>query len=266
MGMGNLEFLLMVTCTILIAAAGYTINDYFDIETDLINKPQKLYIRYNITSGTVLAYAIILSLIALTFSIWLSVNLKSWVAGGLLCSALIVVWWYAFLLKKSLLWGNLAVSCMTAGIIAMAWIIENDSTKIPTEVSQLITKIVIAVCVFAFLLSLLREIIKDTEDIEGDRLIQCRSLPIVKGITFTKYMTYSISILVVILIMVAQYNLLEFSKPITVIWLACFVQIPIIIFILMVIKAKTKNDYHLLSRMLKWIMLGGLSTLIAGQF
>lgn len=265
-GMDTLSFLLMVTSTILIAAAGYIVNDYFDIETDRINKPGKQSIDSRITPGTLLATSLLFSVIALILAIRLTLNLKIWIAEALLITALVVAWWYAVLLKKSLLWGNIAVSCMSAGTIAMAWIVESEASKSPAEASEHITRIIIAVSVFALLLSLLREIIKDIEDMEGDKLIKCRSLPIVKGIAFTKSALYIIAVITLILILVTQYLLLQSNKFTAAGWLLCFVQIPLIIFIRNLVKAKIKSDYHTLSTLLKWIMLGGLCTLVAGQF
>lgn len=266
LGMSKFDFFLMVVSTILIAAAGYMINDVFDIETDQINKPEKQYINRIITNRTAFICSLLLSLTALGLSIWLTVHLKIWIAAALLITALIVAWWYAVFLKKSLLWGNLAVSCMSAGTIAMAWIIENQSAQIPSEAALVITKIIISISIFAFLLSLMREIIKDMEDIEGDKLIKCRSLPIVKGISFTKFILYTISTFTLLLIVIIQFSLTDLSKLMAALWLFGFVEIPVLIFIRQLASARTKTNYHQLSLLLKWIMLGGLCTLIAGQF
>jgi len=265
-GMGSLHYLLMITATILIAAAGYISNDYFDVATDRINKPGKQYVNIKIPAGSVLSMALVLSLLAIILAIALSISIKSSLPALLLLFALAVAWWYAMKLKKSLMWGNIAVACMSAGTIAMAWLIENQYSHIGDEPSRIITGIITAITVFAFLLSLLREIIKDLEDIEGDKLINCRSLPIVKGIPFTKTIVLMLSEITLILLLISQLYLLEFSKYAAALWVLIGVEIPLILFLVKLKKADEKFDFHKLSQILKWIMLGGMGTIVAGQF
>lgn len=264
--MGNLQFSVMVFTTMLIAAAGYISNDYFDIVTDRVNKPHKIYIGNQISAGTTFAIAVLLSLLAISLAIWLSMNLKSWLPALMLCTALFVALWYASALKKSFIWGNVAVSCMSAGTIAMAWIIEKQISRIHGEPSDTITNIVIGISVFAFLLSMMREIVKDLEDMEGDRLINCRSLPLVKGLGKTKQILIVFSLLTIGLLIASQTYLIQYSRLSAVLWLAIVVEIPLVFFILKLRTASLKNEFRKLSMLLKWIMVGGIGTLIAGQF
>jgi 4-hydroxybenzoate polyprenyltransferase len=265
-GMGSLQYLLMITATILIAAAGYISNDYFDVVTDRINKPEKQYIGKQISPGSTLATALLLSFVAIILSTWLTLVIRSWMPAILLLVALVVVWWYAIRLKKSYLWGNIAVACMSAGTVAMAWILEMQCLQIPPETSGVITRIVASISIFAFLLTLLREILKDVEDIEGDRLIQCNSLPIVKGISFTKSTLFVITAITIILLVITQINLFQYHKFISVLWLLICVEIPLIWFVIALNKSQIKTEYHKLSTLLKLIMLTGILTLVAGQF
>ncbi len=265
-GMGTIHFIIMIVSTVLIAAAGYISNDYFDVVSDRVNKPGKQYIGKQITPGLALATSLLFSLAALILALWLSVAIKSWLPAVLLIVALAVVWWYAIHLKKSLLWGNLAVSCMSAGTIAMAWLIERQGSRIPPETSGIITLIITAISIFAFLLSLLREILKDIEDVEGDKLIKCRSLPIIKGIPYTKTILLSLSFITLVLLLIAQVYLFQNERVVASIWLLIFVVFPLIWFAISLKKSETKTDYHKLSSLLKWIMLGGILTMVAGQF
>jgi len=265
-GMGSLQYLLMITATILIAAAGYISNDYFDVATDRINKPGKQYIGIKIAPASALAMALVLSLFAIIFAIALAISVQNLLPAALLLLALAVAWWYAIRLKKSLVLGNIAVACMSAGTIAMAWLIEDQYSHIGDEPFRIITGIITAITFFAFILSLMREIVKDLEDIEGDKLISCRSLPIVKGISYTKTLVLLLSAITLILMLIAQFYLLEFLKYPAAIWLLISGEIPVILFMLKLKKADKKQDFHNLSRMLKWIMLGGMGTIVAGQF
>jgi len=264
--MASMYYMLMITVTILIAVAGYISNDYFDVVTDSVNKPHKQYIGLQITARSALAAAFLSSLLASVLGIWLSVLMRSWLPGILFLLALTVAWWYALQLKKSFIWGNIAVAGMSAGTIAMAWLVENQASQVADKPFRIITGIVTAISIFAFLLSLLREIVKDMEDMEGDRLIHCKSIPIVKGIPFTKTLLLILAVITFILLIIAQIYLVQFSRFIAVGWLLIFVEFPLMYFIKSLKSAKIKADYHKLSTLLKWIMLGGLGSIIAGQF
>ena len=264
--MGGLPFIIMVSATMIIAAAGYVSNDYFDVLTDRVNKPKKQYIGTLISPGEALTTAILLSIVAIALSLWLSWNITSWLPVSILLLALTVAWWYAIRLKKSFLWGNIAVACMSAGTIAMAWLIEKQYSLVPDEPAEIITSIIVAVSIFAFILSLLREIVKDIEDSEGDKLINCRSLPIVLGIPFTKKILFSGVAATLVLLGIAQFYLLEKDLLVAVIWLFVSVEIPLFYFTYSLRKAQVKTDFHILSSLLKWIMVGGIGSIVAGQF
>jgi 4-hydroxybenzoate polyprenyltransferase len=264
--MTDQQFLIMVIATMIIAAAGYIANDYFDVVTDRINKPAKQFIGNQISPGSALASAILLSIVAISLSIWLSIKLESVVAASLLILALLVTWWYAIRLKKSFLWGNVAVASLSAGTIAMAWLVEKQTAVILVEPSGIITRIILAISTFAFLLSMLREIIKDIEDIEGDKLTGCKSLPVIKGISVTKNTLFVFSGITFALLLITQLFLVQYSKYISTFWLFAFVEIPLIIFITSLVKAESKSEFHRLSSLLKWIMVGGILSIVAGQF
>ena len=265
-GMSSLNFIILIVATVIIAAAGYISNDYFDVITDRVNKPEKQYIGRQITPGSALSTAVLLSLISALISLWLTWKIKSGLPATLLLLALIVVWWYAIRLKKSFILGNMAVACMSAGTIAMAWIIEKQCVTIPSEPSRIITLIITAISIFAFMLSLLREIIKDIEDIEGDKMIGCKSMPIIQGISFTKNIVLLITALTFVLLIISQVYLFQFQRYVALIWLLIFVEIPIIWFAFKLKNSHLKADFHKLSSLVKWIMLGGILTMVAGQF
>ena len=265
-GMGEPEYMVMVIITMCIAAAGYIINDYFDVATDRVNKPKQQIIGKLITTGQARTTAFLFSLLAIFSAAGLSIVMQNWLPASLLILALAVAWWYAVHLKKTFLWGNIAVSCMSAGTLAMAWLIERQNSTINAEGSGIITNIVTAISIFAFLLSLMREIVKDIEDMEGDKMIRCQSLPLVKGVRFTKTMLFILALITFILLVVTQIYLLQFSRFFAVMWLAAAVEIPLVLFLIKLKKAEIKTDFHFLSSMLKWIMVGGIGSVVAGQF
>ncbi len=264
--MGNMPYLLMITSTILIAIAGYLSNDYFDVIADKVNKPEKQYIGVHISAGFTFAIALLSSMLGIVLAVWLAFQVQNLFPAVLLFIALAVAWWYAIKLKKSLILGNIAVAGMSAGTIAMAWLFEYQYSRVADEPFQIITYIILAISIFAFMLSLLREIIKDIEDMEGDRLINCKSLPILKGVPFTKRITDILTAATILLLIIAQIYLVQYSRIIAAIWLLFCVEIPLIYFLRMLNEAKIKADYHKMSTLLKWIMLAGIGTILTGQF
>jgi 4-hydroxybenzoate polyprenyltransferase len=264
--MGGPEYSLLIIATMLIAAAGYIANDYFDVFTDRINKPRKQYIGILIKPGSAFTSAVMLSILAVAIAAWLSLSKQSWLMPGMLIVALMVVWWYASMLKRSLLWGNIAVSCMSAGTIVMAWVAEMEYSILPAEASALISKVIMAVSIFAFLLSLLREIVKDIEDMEGDLVIKCRSLPIVKGLPFTKKVLLALALITILLLITIQICLIQQQMIIAVAWLLITVELPLVYFMSKLKKLQSKDEFHSMSRLLKLIMIGGIVSLVAGQY
>jgi 4-hydroxybenzoate polyprenyltransferase len=114
---------------------------------------------------------------------------------------------------------------------------------------------------FAFLLSFIREIIKDIEDQDGDRMFGCQTLPIVKGIQVTRSVIFLVSTTLFILLFFCQLWLWNDPfKPVA-IWLTAVVEIPAVVFLYRLKKAEKKEDYHFLSSLVKWIMVGGIASM-----
>lgn len=265
-GLNYIQFSVMVTSTVLIAAAGYISNDYFDIQADLVNKPQKQYINRGMSAGKALAIAVLFSLFSILLSIWLSFTMHSMLPMLMLNTALIVSWWYAASLKRSMVWGNIAVSCLTAGTIVMAWIFEATCIQLPLQGSNYITLIVGAVSLFALLLTFIREVVKDMEDVEGDKVIGCKSLPIIKGSRYTKTVVYIVSFITIVLLASTQVLLLKQGFRVTTLYLMLFVELPIVWFMIKLRTTNNKAGFHYLSTSLKLIMLAGIFAVVVAQF
>jgi len=264
--MDEISFALMVTVTMLIAVAGYLINDHYDREIDKINRPGRPSVSGSLPAASLPAMASLFSIASLAGMILLSIRMSSVIPALVLCTALITVWWYAMHLKKSLLWGNLAVAFMSSLTLGMAWLFEWMLMVRAATVSvdlNAISLIAFGITVFAFLLSLIREIIKDLEDLEGDRMFGCRSIPIVKGIRFTIRLVVILSMILFILLLVSQIYLIRHGMPVVAWWLAFAVEIPSGFFLYYLLHATARQDYHRLSSLLKWIMVGGIASMAA---
>jgi 4-hydroxybenzoate polyprenyltransferase len=186
-------------CTV--AASGYVINDIFDVETDKINKPEKQIIGVLMpVSYANWLYA------ALLIDALLVAWLFEWISGkfGLLIIVLLtqfLLYLYAKYLKRVLFVGNLLVAALTAlPYLIFIYIF---------EISGFHFKVITLFACFAFILNLIREVVKDWQDINGDMAIQAKTIPIVFGIKSTKNLIFYLLILSLILHVLAPVFLLD---------------------------------------------------------
>jgi 4-hydroxybenzoate polyprenyltransferase len=166
-------------------------------------------------------------------------------------------------LKRKFLIGNIIISFIVFLSIFIIVIFDIVPATNPyNKITQLqVTKLVLYISGFAFFLTLLREIIKDFEDRLGDQQINSKTLPIVLGESNSKKIIVILGTFSIVAIDYFAFSL-YFGNMYAAIYIALFVGLPLLYFLLKVKKAKTKNDYHRLSTLLKIIMLlGVLSTL-----
>lgn len=262
------DFLLLSFSISITAVIGYMCNDYYDYEIDLINKPAKVYINKTISRKQVLSILKLLNGLALLAFVLFAYRTNAHLPFVLLIVALAVVWWYASRLKKSFLWGNIAVACMSAFTIPLYFIAEGVVNQQPVNLSNSvpiqnpILWIMIAFTSFAFFLSLIREIVKDLEDVEGDKKMNCNTLPIKNGSKQAKRFVILLSILIVMLLLYTIAVLYRYSFTLSYIWLTVVVLTPFLFFIGKLRRSELKHEYHSLSNLLKIIMLGGILTIL----
>jgi 4-hydroxybenzoate polyprenyltransferase len=264
-GLDSFAFGLTVITTMLIAAGGYTLNDCYDIEIDRINHPGRQVIGKTISRRVGLQIAIILFVLALVTGLVVSNLIRSVIPVLVFLVAIIVAWGYAVRLKRAFIWGNVAVACMTACTIGMIWLFELLATglsDIDGAGVGIISRVVFATMLFGGLLNLLREIVKDVEDIKGDSAQLCRSLPVVAGINVAKWVVFTISLITFALLILSQVWLCTQKLHYVSLWLIVGVELPILWFIWLLNRAKQEIDFHLLSSLLKWIMIGGMLALV----
>ncbi|PLK45768.1 geranylgeranylglycerol-phosphate geranylgeranyltransferase [Emticicia sp. TH156] len=238
----ELKHFLLVFATVCIAAAGYIINDYFDIKIDLVNKPREVIIGKIIRRRRAILSHQILNFIGIAIGLFL--GLKVFLINVFAVSAL---WFYSERFKRQAFIGNFLVAFLTAfSLIVLA---------VYYKQNEMLVNIY---ALFAFSISLIREIIKDMEDIRGDARYGCRTLPIIWGIRRTKILLYIFIVgFVSILFFMAyslhnQYLIMIFSGS-------------IIVFTWLINKlywADRKKDFTLLSRICKIIMMGGIASMI----
>ena len=228
------------------AASGNVINDYFDIEIDKISHPDRPLAAGKIMPSYAIKFYSILVLVALTFSFTLNIQLFV-----ITFSALAILFLYSIYLKKIPLVGNITVALLTALAFFFGGIAVNNAEA------------AIVPAVFAFLINLIRELVKDIEDIEGDKLNSVITFPIRFGMSTTKYL---IAILILVLIGFTFYPFINQSYKIEYFVLVMLIVNPLLIFVLKkLFVGGDKENYHQISSLLKLNMIFGLIAIYLGK-
>lgn len=225
--------------TIILAAAGYIINDYYDVKIDLINKPERVVVGRGVSRR----YAILLHSLLSATGILLGLILN-WKIGAVNFFSVFMLWWYSNMLKRLPFVGNFVVAFLTAGSIAIPWLLYPFAGK---------TNILIYT-LFAFFTTLVREIIKDMEDLKGDNTFGCKTLPIVWGLRKTKNLIYFLTILFVVSVFLID----ALVEPLPMSYFSIFLFAPVAWLMIRLVRADTKKDFYKLSQLCKLIMVLGI--------
>ncbi|MGY8988013.1 MAG: geranylgeranylglycerol-phosphate geranylgeranyltransferase [Flavobacteriales bacterium] len=251
---GNVQFYLLAIITFLITAAGYIINDIFDVKSDLINKKDKVIIRNHISSRHAMLWYYLFNLIAILLSVYLVCLVNNYYLLLIFLSTIYVLWWYSKRYKHILLFGNLTVSILTSLYIYNVFLFSDYSSISFNKERFYIT---ITFVFFSFFLTLSREIIKDLEDIEGDKLMNSKNIAFTLSLNKTKW-------IVSILLLIVLYPLIEWfleifeDNNLIILIYSINLFLLIIYTIYKVVKSNKKQDFSKISQLLKFIMILGI--------
>ena len=263
---------LLVTASVLIAAAGYIINDYFDINIDEVNKPNKNVVDQVISRRWAMLLHFIFSGIGLLISFYLSWKTHHWyiVITNFICIGLL--FGYSVSLKRKLLSGNILISLLTAWVILILTTSEafylyfTNTDQLVLDAHSKIIRIGNLYAGFAFVSSLIREAIKDMEDREGDARYGCRTMPIVWGLNTAKvYVAVWLVVLIAILVIV-QFYVLQFRWWMPVTYSIVLIIAPLVYIFYKLFSANSQADFHHLSGWIKAVMLTGILSMIFFYF
>ena len=267
---GNLQFFLLVLSTVFIAGAGYIINDYFDTRTDMINKPARVVVGVEVGRRQAMILHAMLNIIGIGIGIYLAFYIKLPALSLVFMIATGLLWFYSTTYKRQFLVGNLSVSFLTGLVPLMVVLFEipllnrayGEQMLLHNASFNYIFAWVSGFSFFAFLSTLIRELIKDGEDFEGDSAYGMKTVPIVLGSGWTKLIVVGLIVLTLALLIFVLLRFILFSvDPADYFSLAYFLVMLILPFVLlavMVIRAGDKSDYHRASTMIKLIMLFGI--------
>ncbi|PRY91947.1 4-hydroxybenzoate polyprenyltransferase [Marinilabilia salmonicolor] len=271
--LSHLRFGLLVLATVLLAASGYVINNYFDVSIDRINKPDNVVVGRQVPRRTALLLHVIFTFTGVFIGLFLAyiTRKENYALMFILIPGLL--WYYSTTLKKQMLVGNLTIALLTALVPFVVVSIEfatlarvHGSIILQSEACSTAWFWTTGFAFFAFISTLMRELIKDMEDVEGDREAGCRTLPVEMGIDYSRSIVVILSIasvaaLWLILIIVPQLR----SSLITIGYFALFLTIPYVVLALKTLTSKTKKDFAFISGLSKIIMLMGILFIIVAR-
>ncbi|WP_456437208.1 geranylgeranylglycerol-phosphate geranylgeranyltransferase [Psychroserpens sp.] len=262
-----LGYSLLILATLCIAAAGNIINDIYDIETDTVNKPNKVIVGKSISEKTAFNLYIVLNVIGVGLGFYLShsVGKSPFFSIFVIISAVLYV--YASFLKQTPVIGNIVISLLVAMSILIVGIF--DLLPVITEGNRTtqITffRILVDYAVFAFLINLIREMVKDIEDIDGDYNAKMNTLPITIGRDRANYIALAVSLLPIAAVIYFIVTYL-YKQQIAIGYFLAFILAPLIYATIKMYSATSKRHYHHISYVYKIVMLLGMLSLLLYPF
>jgi len=228
----------LTASTTIIAAAGYIINDYYDVKIDLINKPERVVIGKEVARRYALLFHSVLSFVGVAIGVVLN-----WKIGAVNFASAFLLWWYSNDLKRQPFVGNFVVALLTGVSVYLVSILYRTYEPL-----------VMIYSIFAFGMTLIREIVKDMEDFKGDNTFGCKTLPIVWGNRKTKFLIYFL--MAVLFASVIYINQVYEQLPL--LYFGAFLFVPLLFLFSRLVRADTKKDFYYLSQWCKVIILLGI--------
>ncbi|MDZ7604711.1 MAG: geranylgeranylglycerol-phosphate geranylgeranyltransferase [Cyclobacteriaceae bacterium] len=238
----DFKLFLLSSSTIVIAAAGYVINDYYDIKIDYVNKPDRVVVGKLVKRRIVLFSHAALNIAGILVGFYLSLYV-----GMLNIIAAFLLWIYSNRLKRMPFIGNLVIALLAGLSILMVAVYYRQNFNL-----------VLIYALFAFSINLVREVIKDMEDIRGDMRFGSRTLPIIWGLRKTKMLLYALITLSIVLLVFLSARL---DNQVLHAFFMLLV-LPIVYLIYLLYKADTQRRFHQLSTFCKLLMLAGIFSMI----
>lgn len=263
---------LLIAASVCIAAGGYIINDYFDINIDQVNKPEKRVVEKSIKRRTAILLHWFFTFVGIAISFYVSLKTNFIIVlANIGCAALL--WFYSTTFKKKLLSGNVIISALTAWTIVVLYFAVNpiyhirnfQSYQMQTAMKT-IFKFAVLYAGFAFIISLIREVVKDMEDMEGDARYGCKTMPIVWGVQATKVFAAVWLVVLIGAIAIVQFYVLHSGWWWSALYSLLLLVGPLLWLFNHLYKAQNNKDFHAISKAIKIIMLVGILSMLILRF
>lgn len=255
------NFLCLSLSTIFIAAAGYIINDYFDIRIDLINKPDEVILGKTIPRKTAIFAHASLNIVAvlLAASVALKAHHPEWLLLQLTCIALL--WLYSTSFKRQYVIGNVVIALLTA-LTILTLVVYEPAIRAPSLPLYALG----VYAWFAFMLTWMREIVKDMEDYLGDSAEGCVTMPIRKGLRYAARFTLVLGGITLSMLSLSALSLFRSHFYLLAAYIALMLAVPLTAWMVALPRRHNTGHYHTASRWLKLIMVAGVCSLLIYYF
>ncbi len=262
--LSNFYFFLVVIATVIIAAAGYVINDYFDVKIDKVNKPERLVIDKGVKRRVAMGAHTVMNVLAILIALYVSYAIGVWKIGLIYFICAVGLWFYSTTFKRQFLIGNIVIATFTA----MVPIVVGLFDLIPCYTNYLsvdynlsfknIIWYILAISSFGFLTTIIREIVKDIEDYEGDKEYGCETMPIVIGKKKSQLTVAVITLITMSYLAYFQLLLWTSNDKLSFYYFLFALQFPLAFLTFKITKAQDKKDFSFISNVTKLIMLLGI--------
>lgn len=265
LALSDWQYGLLVLSTVLLAAAGYVINNIYDVGTDTINKPNDVVVGKGITETAAYNIYIALNVSGVAIGFVLSNIIQRPTFASLFILIASLLYFYATTLKQIMILGNFVVALLLSVSVLIIGVFDLFPATTHENQAQMASLFAILTdyALFAFMINFIREIIKDIEDVNGDYNMGMNTLPVAIGINRASKIALGLAIIAFILS--ALYSNTYFMQNglyITILYAFVTVLAPLLYFIVKLFSAKTQKDFHHLSTILKLILFFGILSIL----
>ncbi len=270
----NHLFYLLMAASVFIAAAGYIINDYFDLQIDVVNKPDKVVVDRVVKRRWAIMWHLILSFLGIIISAYIGYKTGKWIILIANTTCVMLLWFYSTIFKRKLLSGNIIIAALTTWVIVVVYFFAGATiinykgwltSVYPFNIKRLY-KLTILYAGFAFIVSLIREVVKDIEDMYGDAKYQCKTMPIEWGIPASKVFTAVWTVVCIASLGILQLYAWQSGWYLVAVYCNVAIILPLILILRKLYKASSPADYHQVSRLIKLVMLTGILSMVFFKF
>lgn len=264
-------FFILSLSSVFIAAAGYVINDYFDLNIDLVNKPGRMVVDRSISRRWAIFFHLFFSFAGVLMGFYIGLQNGNWIIGFANTGCVFVLWFYSTTFKKRLLTGNILISLLTAWVVFVVFLLAVQHSfhlmhPVQPGSHQKLLRLAILYSSFAFVITLIREVVKDIEDMEGDAKYGCKTMPIVWGVSFSKVFVSIWLVILLVLLIVVLFYVLQFGMWVAAAYNLLLIILPSAYVMKQLLKANKTADFTSLSKWIKAIIFTGILSMILFKF
>ncbi|AOC96765.1 prenyltransferase [Flavobacterium anhuiense] len=269
LALSDWQYGLLILSTVLLAAAGYVINNIYDVGTDSINKPNNVVVGKGITETAAYNIYIGLNISGVAIGFILSNIIMRPTFASLFILIASLLYFYATTLKQIMILGNFVVALLLAVSVLIIGVFDLFPATTAENQAQMASlfSILIDYALFAFMINFIREIVKDIEDVNGDYNMGMNTLPVAIGVSRAAKIALGFAIIAFILSgLYCNTYFMQNKLYIAVFYAFATVLAPLLYFIVKIFSAKSQKDFHHLSSILKLILFFGILSILVIAF